>query len=369
MFKGRFEIRKKIKNIVCAFLILTMSIQITSCQIFDEGGKEAKIVEIKTNIDSREFIDSTGRKVELPKEIKAVVPSGKVAQMMIAMVSPDSLISLVDSPRKMDLSMPKGLPITGQYYSGNGDMNIEEIIKLKPDVIIDIGEPKKNIKKDMDELQEITKIPTIFINSELFNTAKAFRILGELLNSSEKGEALAKFTDEALEFAKEGSSKIENPKTIYQTSNMDGTGADLDGTLHAEIINLIGGKNAAKVKAKGGKPSQQVYMEDIMLWNPDIIITSNWEGEKFIKNRPEWKEIDAVKNNQVFLAPLIPYSWISQPPSANRIIGIYWMAEIVYPEIYSVNLKEKTKEWYKLAYSYELTDNEYEDLFKNPLDK
>lgn len=355
---------KFLKFLICTGLILSI-MPLSSCSNVVNNTEEAKLVESTDN--SNIFVDSTGRKVELPKNIKKVIPSGSVAQLMISMVKPESLGSVVDMPKKFTNSIPENLPITGQYYGGNGDINIEEIIKLKPDIIIDIGEPKRSIKKDMNELQELTKIPTIFINSELINTPKAFRILGELLEQTENGENLAKFTEEALNFANEGREKIENPKIVYQTSNMDGTGADLNGTLHTEILELIGGKNAADVKAKGGKAGQQVSFEEIVIWNPEIIITSNWDGEKNIKTRSEWKDLDAVKNNKVYLCPSIPYSWISQPPSANRIIGIYWMGQTVYPEIYKVDLKEKTKEWYKLAYHYDLTDEEYNSLFINPL--
>ncbi|MDO5708415.1 MAG: ABC transporter substrate-binding protein, partial [Andreesenia angusta] len=317
----------------------------------------------KEKTENKIFTDSVGRENEITNAEK-IVPSGKLAQLMISMVAPEKLVSLAGEASDVQKGIPEGLPITGQLYGGDGQMNYEEIINMKPDLIIDIGEEKDNIKEDLDKVQDTTKIPTIFINASLENTAEAFRTLGKLLGNEKRGEELAEFTEDAISFAKSGSVKIKQKKRVYQTTSEDGLGADLDGTAHTEILNLIGAENAANIEAQGGKPGQPVSMEQVLEWNPDIIIANNIGLAEKLLNDENWQGIEAVKNKTVYNAPQDPFSWISKPPSANRIIGIYWMATMVYPEVYEVDLKEKTKEWYKLAYDYELNDEEYEKLLE-----
>ena len=40
----------------------------------------------------------------------------------------------------------------------------------------------------------------------------------------------------------------------------------------------------------------------------------------------------------------------------HRIIGIYWLGNLLYPDLYPVDIIEKTMEYYRLYYSYELTE-------------
>ncbi|MDO5708445.1 MAG: ABC transporter substrate-binding protein [Andreesenia angusta] len=348
---------KKVSILIFTISLLISSIGCTSLPIINETDAH---FEESSSSNTNIFIDSAGRKNELPKNIETVVPSGRVAQMMISMIAPEKLVSLADLPKYIQKDIPRDLPITGQLYGGKGQINYEEIINKNPDIIIDIGEMKKTIKEDLDEVQKTTNKPTIFIKADLENTAKAFRVLGELLGEEERAERLAKFTEEAISFAEEGKKDIKEKKKVYQTTSDDGLGADLDGTAHTEILNLIGAENAAETEAQGGKPGQTVYMEQILEWNPDIVIANNRGLGDIVMNDERWKNVKAVQDDAVYTVPQDPFSWVSKPPSANRIIGIYWMAKTIYPEVYDIDLKMKTKEWYKLAYNYELTDEEYE---------
>lgn len=219
----------------------------------------------------------------------------------------------------------------------------------------------------MDKLQDTGGIPTIFIEGDMENTASAFRLLGELFDKEEQGEALAKFTEEALAFAKGGKSKVKEKKVVYQTNTTDARGSDVEGNFRTEILDLIGAENPVKPNVTGKDTQMYVAMTEIQKWNPDIVFTSTWEGQHRVYTEEPWKEVKAVKEKEVHYIPQNPYNWVSQPPGANRLIGIYWMANIVYPDVYQVDIKEKTKEWYKLAYHWDLTEEDYESLFNNPL--
>ncbi len=356
--------RRKYFNIIIYAFLICISLSINSAcsrlPIINTTKPHYEQSE-PTSDGKRIYVDSVGRKSEIP-EVKRVIPSGRVAQLMIAMVAPEKLVGVSEVRRIYQENIPDNLPLTGQLYGGSGTVNYETMVQIKPDVILDLGEVKNTIREDMDDLKDVTKIPTIFLEADLKNTPQAFRALGELLGEPERGEKLAQFTEEALEFAEEGRSKIKDKKSVYQTSTDNALGADLDGTAHSEILNLIGAKNAAKVDASGGKPGQSVSMEQVLEWNPDVIISLSKKGSQLIRTDSSWDSIKAVQNDQIYTSPYVPFSWISQPPSANRIIGIYWMASKVYPEVYDVDLKEKTKEWYRLAFHHELTDEEYDEL-------
>lgn len=56
---------------------------------------------------------------------------------------------------------------------------------------------------------------------------------------------------------------------------------------------------------------------------------------------------------------------MSRPPAPNRIVGINWMGDVLYPEYFDNDIVAETKEFYDLFYRYELCDEEVEELLGN----
>ena len=104
-----------------------------------------------------------------------------------------------------------------------------------------------------------------------------------------------------------------------------------------EMIEIAGGINMI---SKTGEHSRRLNMDEIIKSNPDIIIMMPCgfdtqrtikEYEKFLKNKKEWKDLKAVKMNQVFAVDA--NSFFSKP-SIRTIEGIEILAKIIQPEIF-----------------------------------
>ena len=74
-------------------------------------------------------------------------------------------------------------------------------------------------------------------------------------------------------------------------------------------------------------------------------------------NSAEWQSIDAVKNGNVYKVPNIPHGFVTGPPCTNRILGLFCLTNVFYPER-SVDIVSKTIEFYSLFYHYELTQEQ-----------
>lgn len=317
--------------------------------------------------DNITFVDSLGRKNEVKKVIKRVIPSGTLAQLMISMVAPEKFVSLSTDKKLNDL-IPKNLPKTGQLYGGKSELNAEEILKLQPDIIIDLGEAKGSIKEDLQGITEKVNAPAVFISASMKDMSDAFEVLGKLLGEEERGKKLAAYVKSAYTTVNNIAKEIDANKKlkVYQTSTPNGLGADLKGTIHAELLDIIGATNAADIRPVGGKPGQTVSMEQIFEWQPDVIIARDKEAYNKILKDSLWKDIKAVKEGKVFLEPTDPYGFLAGPPSANRVPGLYWLGSKVYPNSYKdVDVKGKIKQWYELAYHRNLTDADYEKIIEN----
>jgi len=112
----------------------------------------------------------------------------------------------------------------------------------------------------------------------------------------------------------------------------------------------------ASVPNQKGYGHTPVSMEQILLWQPEIIITgydhTSSPGEFFrtVHKSNTWAHVQAVRNNEIYEAPQYPFSWIDRPPSVNRIIGIQWVAKLLYPDLFPYEMRSRTRDFYRLFY-------------------
>ncbi|HBK52829.1 MAG TPA: ABC transporter substrate-binding protein, partial [Syntrophomonas wolfei] len=52
-----------------------------------------------------------------------------------------------------------------------------------------------------------------------------------------------------------------------------------------------------------------------------------------------------------------------------RILGIKWLGNLLYPEEFNYDIEQETKEFYKLFYSYDLSEQDLDELMSNALRK
>ena len=106
----------------------------------------------------------------------------------------------------------------------------------------------------------------------------------------------------------------------------------------------------------------QASPEQVILADPDTIIT--WDVRFFdsVWGDPLWAGVSAVKAGRVFLSPTAPFGWIDRPPSVNRVIGLKWLAGLFYPDRWAGDLRSETAAFYKLWYHVDLGEAELDRL-------
>ena len=99
---------------------------------------------------------------------------------------------------------------------------------------------------------------------------------------------------------------------------------------------------------KGGLAT--VSIEQVLLWNPDVIITIDRDFAANVKKDPAWIGVAAAQTGRVHLAPKLPFGWVDFPPSVNRLIGLWWLAKILYPERFPEDIREIATSFYARFY-------------------
>ena len=57
-----------------------------------------------------------------------------------------------------------------------------------------------------------------------------------------------------------------------------------------------------------------------------------------------------MRTGRVHLSPKMPFGWVDFPPSVNRLIGLWWLAKILYPDRFSEDLPALTRDFYTMFY-------------------
>jgi iron complex transport system substrate-binding protein len=257
------------------------------------------------------------------------------------------------------------LPTTGQLYGSKSTINLESLISANPQAIIDLGDRKEGIASDMDALQKQTGIASIYLEADLPHMSEAYRTMGQLFGLGERAEAIASFIDETMKMAEENSAKIpdKDRKSVMFTSGSDGLDTNAYGSSQAQVIELVGGKNAVVVEdvsSKGGGNS--IDMEQLYNFDPEVIIFSNGSIYDEVGGMAAWKNVAAIKNGSYYEIPSLPYNWMSSPPSVNMVLGIWWLGNLLYPDIYDYDMADQARKIYKLLWNYELSAEEAREL-------
>jgi iron complex transport system substrate-binding protein len=220
----------------------------------------------------------------------------------------------------------------------------------------------------MDSISASIAIPTVHITATLESTPEAFRMLGVLLDRQAQGNALADFSQRTLDSAQGIMNRVgNNKKALLYCLGKGGTNVLAAGSFHAEILDWMT-NNQAKVDNPASRGSgNETDLEQISLWNPEIIIFGADSVYAQAASDPAWKQLRAVKNGAYYEVPQGPYNWMGSPPSINRYLGMLWLGTILYPEYVQYDLYTEAAEYYKLFYGYSLSRERFDRMMVNSI--
>jgi iron complex transport system substrate-binding protein len=139
---------------------------------------------------------------------------------------------------------------------------------------------------------------------------------------------------------------------VYYARGPRGLETGLGGSINVETIELLARNVAAATR--GGLAN--VSIEQVLLWNPDVIVTIDKDFAASVRSDPAWASVAAVRSGRVHLSPKLPFGWVDFPPSVNRLIGLWWLAKILYPELFPEDIRVLTRDFYRRFYHVTLTD-------------
>jgi len=296
--------------------------------------------------------DAAGRTVPVPANVSRVFPAGPPAAILLYTLAPDMLIGWprANRPEECAYMLPEicARPEVGRITGRGNTANLETVLALKPDLILDVGSTTATFVSLAERVQEQTGIPYALLDGRFAGIASTYRSLGALIGKADDAEKLARYTEDTLETILgriEPIATSERPK-VYYARGPRGLATGLGGSINVETIEMIG-RNVAG-ETQGGLAN--VSIEQVLVWNPQVIVTIDQEFAASVRNDPSWASVRAVRDNRIHLSPKMPFGWVDFPPAVNRLIGLWWLAKILYPERFPEDLPALTQEFYSRFY-------------------
>ena len=358
---------KNVKRLLALVLALVMSLSLFACGQKQQPDAADEGTQTET---ARVFTDSCGREVTVPADIQKIAVSGPLAQMVVFAIAPDKMVGVAnawdESAKAYFDAKYLELPLLGQLYGGKGELNLETLLAAAPDVVIDVGEPKDSMAEDLDALQEQTGIPFVHIDAYLASMDDTYAMLGDLLAMPNEAQGLADYCRYAYDKVKAIADSVEKVNLLYVTGE-EGLNVIARGSYHAEVIDMLCNNLAVVDEPSSKGTGNEVDMEQILNWNPDAVIFAPGSIYSTVADNENWQTIPAIRDGRYYEVPMGPYNWMGFPPSVQRILGMQWMAKVLYPDAADYDMYETTQTYFQLFYHCDLTAEQYAALTAHSL--
>ncbi len=321
------------------------------------------------------FVDDSNMEVTVPRNpqrviITSIMPLASVYCLYRSGI--DGLIGLSDGAKTaarysyLAKMYPKILELPSDFMKG-GQVNIEEVMKLKPEVVFyNAARPEEG------EAYRRVGLPAVCFRTEKYD-GDPLATMTDWLSYLEKIFGTGGMTGGVSEYGAKtlalvrgriaAAGAVKRPRAVI-FAGYSGNQLVASGSNHySEFYLREGGaiNVAAEIDGQKGVNLEQVYA-----WNPEVILINNfcpYVPEDFYENRItgyDWSLVDAVKNRRVYKFPLGIYRWY--PPSGDTPLSILWVAQQLHPELFrDIDIKKELFDYYKKFYRYEPTD---EDIAK-----
>ncbi len=360
----------------CAALTLALGLvfAVSACSSGGDTSTEDQTEATETaSAETREFTDSAGRTVEIPVNIERIAPSGHTANQVLLTMAPEMMVGLsqeLSEEQQAYLGIDTSdLPVFGAIFGAKGDLNKEAIAAADPQIIIDTGALDDDVASGLDELQEELGIPCVFIETNMDDYGQAYEMLGELLGLEERGQELSEYCQNAYDEVVSVMDSIaeEDRVNLLYLTGEDGTNVIAQGTQQAEVVDLCANNLAVMDNPSNAGTGSETSLEQIALWDPDLIIFTSGSIYDTVADDPAWEGITAIDTGNYYEAPSTPYNWLSSPPTVNQVMGMQWLPRLLYPDYFDDSIADVTKSYYSLFYGYDLSDEELDELLANAL--
>lgn len=372
---------KKYLSILLAVLTLTLSMFGCGNAAANQSQSSSQ-PEVDVN-GTHTVVDHGGNTVEVPNKITRVVidqiPILSTYMSYFQGSAPNivgycgSFKDIITKTVLKDIA-PELMQSADTVYA-QSDLNIEEVMKLNPDVIFYNANNASHAQILKSSGIPCVGFATVGGDTEADPLARYQQWLdlledvfgedGKMDNFKNAGNAIIADVEKRIATVPED----KRPSAMILWKYSDGVPqVSGKGTFGTYWLKRLGVKDVVVDEAKG---FTQVNMEQVYRWDPDILFLDgpgllSLKTSDVLNNKvsgTDFSTLTAVKNKRVYDTTLGMWNWFTPNPDAPLVYA--WMAYNTYPEAFAdYPLKETIKEYYQKWYGYTVTDKDMEEMLQ-----
>jgi len=300
--------------------------------------------------------DSLGRKTAVPVPVRRVACLYAFTGHVVAVLGKAETVVAVSNGLKRAVLLNAIFPAFGRARvpKAQGALNVEELLNTRPDLAFisgDIGEREGELKK-LDQFH----IPYLVIDFQtVARQQQAIAAIGRALGAERAAAEYNRYSTEVLDrlAARTADLGADARVRLYQATT-DPTRTVGGASLSVQWMEHIGIKNVAAGLPPGRE--NHVGIEQLYLWNPDVIVTNEPGVAEAMRANPQWANLKALRQGRVFQMPIGLSRW-GHPGSLETPLAALWLARTVYPERFAeVDIAKEMRAFYQRFFHYELSD-------------
>lgn len=302
--------------------------------------------------------DTSGRQVQIPASAQRIACLSPFSAYAAVMLGQGEKITAIPEEMKRDVLLLDLYPnlCSAPTVVAESSIKIDELLETKPDIVF--VNPNT---LDESELKKLEDNKITYLNISYADTRQqqdATSLIGRILGAGEKSQAYNNYYRKCLEKVSEVAGSIDERERvpIYHAVN-EATSTDKAQSLSADWTFLAGAKNISVNQSLRSSAGESfASLEQIVKWNPDIILVNEPETVKYIKTKPQLSSLGAVKEQQVYQMPVGISRW-GHPEGIETPLAALWTAKILYPDRFQdVDIKAEAKAFYQTFFNYQASE-------------
>ena len=316
----------------------------------------------------RIITDLAGRKVALPERVERIgcLTGASYEKAFLVGAGDKVVVRAATYPPWMERTNPRVRAIPTILNSH--EPNLEVLLKQKIDVLFFWDHPAYLKKLQDIGIAAVVPQPAArdFASIHEFTERMKSEVLlyGKVLGGAAEKQAQAwcAYYDQKVQYVLQRTATVPEARKprVYYVRGPDAL------TTHGRDQNItwygmMAGAQMVVRKSHATNISQ-VSMEDIILWNPEVIFVGRQYSPDLVLKNSRWQCVDAVRNKRVYVIPDGVFYWDS---SSEGILLLEFLAWKLYPELFrDLNMHREVKEYYEKFYHCQLTDGEIDKLLQ-----
>lgn len=315
--------------------------------------------------EGKRVTDSLGRAVVVPPKVDRIACLYAFTAHVVAMLGrADDIVAVSNGPQR-DILLTTMYPSIKKALvpKFQGGINVEELVKAKPDIVFVPAETGRN-DGEVAKL-DACGLPWLAVDFHTIEEQQqVVAMIGAAIGKPEKAGAYNIYYRSCIARALDAVSGIPSMKKtgVYHATN-EATRTSQPDSLSADWMRAAGIINVA-AQNPGGllDGSNQVSIEQILLWNPDVILANEPGVAALIKESPQWSAVAAVQNDRVYQMPIGISRW-GHPGSLETPLAVLWTVKTVYPDRFrEVDMRYELGYFYKTFFDWELSEDMVERI-------